>query len=1776
MKPMIVKRIARGKMELRRAAVWAAVLAAALFAGGLAHAQTNVSGSIFEDTTWTLAGSPYNVTGNVLVQPTVTLTIEPGVVVNFSSDRALIVSGTLVARGTAEQQITFTSGGIWAYIRFNDSAVDASLTVDRTYVGGSILEHCIIEKGGNQTAAANNGAVQCVQALPFIDNCIFRNNQDRPLIITPTNGTFTVRDSVFTGNNVGSSTAGVEVASGSGIAMNTEILGCEFSGNTGSYVIVLADTGSAASRRLIQDTVISDNTCTSYVVYSYLPTDMINCFVERNTGSRILALGNYSLIEDSVIDRNQVTGTDWLVNMPGIGNSTPSTVIIRDSRISNNVGSIFMSYGAAFQRNLMLNNTGNVVIQSLVTDPVRGNVFIGNRPASGNGGALSLPFPYGNSVISKVEDNLFLDNQTVGQGGGLYIEGSGPTVARNIFSGNRADIGGAIYARTNPVSGGSTHYPGSYSQLSILGSRARFGSAIEYAAAESNWRSGPRTVLLDRLLLDSNQATEFSVASTIRFFGNVQSAFSGAHTYTLSNSNFLRDTDSLYMFSYNVTSFYPEFIATGNYWGTTSPSVVDQRVFDVLDDASTQAVNFFPILTAPSPLPPVSPVQNVSVTPGAPGSFTVSWDANPEPDIDGYFVYVWSGAQEEEYFYVLEEAGRIADAGDATSTVLSGLGGGVHYFSVTAYDGDYDELNEDPLTPVLENMTAGYESFFSEPVPGSGEPNEPPVLDAIGDQETEYDTLLEFTVTATDPNLADVLTLDVEGLPEGAAFDAETGVFSWTPAEEDAGAYELTFTVTDLFGPESDSETITLTVLGPDVDGPVITLEGGGSINVPCGEPFEDPGAVALDAREGDVSGSIVVGGDTVVTSAPNVYILTYDAEDSLGNPAETASRVVNVVDSVPPVVTVLGANPLVVPVFTEFSEPGFSAFDACEGDLLGSVTVLGLDELDTDTPGLYTLTYRATDSGNNTGQATRTVSVVNSDPVLAPIGDKTVTAGSLLAFTVSATDPNAGDTLTLTSSVLPGDAAFTPSGEGTADFSWTPTNADVGGYEVTFTATDAADAQSSENITITVEPDSANAVFGTVRETGTGNPLPGVLVSLDEQAGPYTDAIESDANGNYLLEGPAGGGASDVSFTLATYQTRTVTGVIAPRRLDVNLTSTIPAAPTGLDGRAAVGGNLLRWNANTETDLAGYNVYVSEEGGPFTKINAEPVEDLEFIHGGLTPGTLYAYEITAVDTDDNESPRSASVDVEAGRIEIFVPRVSAPAGTEVRIPINVNNAAGINPQGMDIDFRYPSALLGGDGVSGVRLERTALTKQVVPLANATEAGRVRVSSIGEAQTLVGEGHIFNLYLTLSDDAAGLCDPMELFNVKFFDSSVPPVALDVDFSTAGDLCGDVACMQGDLNGDFEVDSADVLIALQTSVGLLELTACQLQAGDINGDRVINSADGIMIQRLAVGFPINPPQPGEKQAEEIRAPKGSTLQVTADAAAGAAGSLVQVPVRVANATGLTGLDLTVAFPGDPSQLTLESVSNGALLAGFSRIQNIGPGFVKLGFSSALPIIGQGGIAAVLNFRVSSSATDASVFPVTLNEARVNGQFGDNFAWTQSVVRSGGSVTVGESEASPAAAALAQFPALDTGDGTIGPEEALLAGIDAGLFEALDADESGTLSVHELIEGAGADAPIHRADSNADGSLGLAELLRVIQLYNAGGYKCDSQGEDGYRLDDDKDLKALDPACLAHSADYLGGGSGAIELSELLRQIQFYNVGGYAFCKGTTEDNFCPED
>lgn len=70
-----------------------------------------------------------------------------------------------------------------------------------------------------------------------------------------------------------------------------------------------------------------------------------------------------------------------------------------------------------------------------------------------------------------------------------------------------------------------------------------------------------------------------------------------------------------------------------------------------------------------------------------------------------------------------------------------------------------------------------------------------------------------------------------------------------------------------------------------------------------------------------------------------------------------------------------------------------------------------------------------------------------------------------------------------------------------------------------------------------------------------------------------------------------------------------------------------------------------LSWGISPETDLAGYNVYRSEQpGSQGSRVNSDLLLTPAFRDMNTVPGRTYFYAITAVDRSGNESPPSAAV----------------------------------------------------------------------------------------------------------------------------------------------------------------------------------------------------------------------------------------------------------------------------------------------------------------------------------------------------------------------------------------------------------------------------------------------------------------------------------------------------------------------------------------------------
>ncbi|MFC1946898.1 fibronectin type III domain-containing protein, partial [Chloroflexota bacterium] len=87
------------------------------------------------------------------------------------------------------------------------------------------------------------------------------------------------------------------------------------------------------------------------------------------------------------------------------------------------------------------------------------------------------------------------------------------------------------------------------------------------------------------------------------------------------------------------------------------------------------------------------------------------------------------------------------------------------------------------------------------------------------------------------------------------------------------------------------------------------------------------------------------------------------------------------------------------------------------------------------------------------------------------------------------------------------------------------------------------------------------------------------------------------------------------------------------------------PAAPANLVANPGDEQITLDWDDNSESDLAGYNVYRSTDSGgsptPYTKINSSLVATSNYIDDELYGGGTYFYVVTAVDLANNEGPNS-------------------------------------------------------------------------------------------------------------------------------------------------------------------------------------------------------------------------------------------------------------------------------------------------------------------------------------------------------------------------------------------------------------------------------------------------------------------------------------------------------------------------------------------------------
>lgn len=234
--------------------------------------------------------------------------------------------------------------------------------------------------------------------------------------------------------------------------------------------------------------------------------------------------------------------------------------------------------------------------------------------------------------------------------------------------------------------------------------------------------------------------------------------------------------------------------------------------------------------------------------------------------------------------------------------------------------------------------------------------------------------------------------------------------------------YTIRFNATDANGNVANQVSRTISVI--DVTKPVITLtngaEGTTDYTMEVHGSYVEPGYDANDPDDGNLKSSVVISNPVIVDKV-GVYTITYNVTEPHGHKADQVTRIVHVVDTTKPVITLKGNNIITgsTDVWVEakkqdvnpgdlYIEPGYTATDNYDGDLTGEVTVSGTVDIGIKKD--YIITYNVDDaSGNSAVQVTRTVHVVDTiKPVLALVGSSVVSipqGGTYTDTGVTATD---------------------------------------------------------------------------------------------------------------------------------------------------------------------------------------------------------------------------------------------------------------------------------------------------------------------------------------------------------------------------------------------------------------------------------------------------------------------------------------------------------------------------------------------------------------------------------------------------------------------------------------------------------------------------------------------------------------------------------------------------------------------------------------------------
>jgi len=360
---------------------------------------TYVSGQITKDTTWTATNSPYVVQGQVTVNPGITLTIDPGVIVKFEDRAYMNINGNLTAKGIAKDKIHFTSikddsvGGDTNGDKDNTKPAPGDYKYINFFASSTgVFDYSTIRYGGNR----NTNDYHCVTVL---DRCVLRVK----------GANVTIKNSEITKNN-----DGVYLTEQGNLTIDSS----EILDNSGYGV--LSNSSSYVNKLKIVNSVFGGG---YQSVYIYGPTEFVNYNNSQASPNTAIFLSQTTIKTDQT----------WNPGIPFVLDGAVGPQVEKDATLTIAPGTIvkvqytglcFHSLSVSGRLNIKGTALEKVYFTSLSDDSIGGDT-------NGNGNASS-PYPGIVCGIYFLEESTgFIENAIFRYGGLIPVYGPAAMIKNN-------------------------------------------------------------------------------------------------------------------------------------------------------------------------------------------------------------------------------------------------------------------------------------------------------------------------------------------------------------------------------------------------------------------------------------------------------------------------------------------------------------------------------------------------------------------------------------------------------------------------------------------------------------------------------------------------------------------------------------------------------------------------------------------------------------------------------------------------------------------------------------------------------------------------------------------------------------------------------------------------------------------------------------------------------------------------------------------------------------------------------------------------------------------------------------------------------------------------------------------------------------------------------------------------------------------------------------------------------------------------------------------------